>query len=292
MDTFINPYTDFGFKKLFGEEQSKHLLISFLNDLLGEREQITDLTFKNTEHLPVVNSQRKAVFDIFCTNDKGEHFIVEMQKAKQDYFKDRSVFYSTFPIQEQAEKGSEWNFELKAVYCIGILDFRFNDHKDCTEVIHTVQLKNQHNQLFYDKLKFIYVEMPNFNKTLEQLETHQDRWFYFIKNLANLQHIPELFRDDIIYQGFETARIASLNDIEKDVYQDSLKVYRDMFSVIQTSKIEGFDEGFNGGFNKSTVAGITGLLHQKILTDKQIATALKVTVEQVAALRLTLGDNK
>ena len=85
-------------------------------------------------------------------------------------------------LKQQAKKGV-WDFKLKAVYCIGILDFVFSEHKDLKDVIHTVQLKNQHNHLFYDKLKFIYIEMPHFDKTLEQLEYHCDRWLYFIKNL-------------------------------------------------------------------------------------------------------------
>ena len=246
MAVFINPYTDFGFKKLFGEEKNKKLLISFLNDVLGDTEHIVDLTFHNTEHLPDGGAQRKAVFDIYCTNDKKEHFIVELQKAKQNYFKDRTVFYSTFPIQQQAEKG-EWDFKLKAVYCIGILDFIFSEHQDRKDVIHNVQLKNQHNQVFYDKLKFVYVEMPHFNKTLEQLESHCDRWLYFIKNLAELEHIPTLFEDDIISQGFETARIAALDKKERSVYELSLKEYRDLYSVMKTATREGFDAGKTAG---------------------------------------------
>jgi predicted transposase/invertase (TIGR01784 family) len=242
MEVFINPYTDFGFKKIFGEEQNKELLISFLNDVLGGTEKIVDLTFHNTEHLPDGGRQRKAVFDIYCTNDKQEHFIVELQKAKQNYFKDRTVFYSTFPIQQQAQKG-EWDFKLKAVYCIGLLDFVFSEHKTLKEVIHTVQLKNQHHQVFYDKLKFVYIEMPHFNKSLEQLESHCDRWLYFIKNLAELEHIPALFNYDIIYQGFETARIAALDQKERKHYESSLKEYRDLYSVMKTAKQEGFDEG-------------------------------------------------
>ena len=221
MDVFINPYTDYGFKKLFGEEKNKHLLISFLNDLLGKEETITDLTFKNSEQLPSTSVSRKAIYDIYCTNDQGEHFIVELQKAKQNYFKDRSIYYSTFPIQSQAVTG-EWDFKLKAVYCIGILDFVF-DKNAKPVVIHIVELKNQDNQVFYDKLKYIYLEMPNFNLPLEQLDSHRDRWLYFIKNLANLHEIPELFKDDIIYQGFETAKIAALNVTEQAIYQKSLR---------------------------------------------------------------------
>ncbi|RYX85157.1 Rpn family recombination-promoting nuclease/putative transposase, partial [bacterium] len=115
---YINPFTDFGFKKIFGEEASKPLLIDFLNALLPPQNQIVNLAFKNTEQLGQTDSDRKAIYDIYCENETGEKFIVELQKAKQNYFKERTVFYSTFPIREQAEKG-EWNYNLKAVYCIG-----------------------------------------------------------------------------------------------------------------------------------------------------------------------------
>ena len=210
-----------------------------------------------------------------------------MQKAKQNYFKDRTVFYATFPIQEQTKKG-DWDFKLKAVYCIGILDFTFNSHKENSEVIHTVQLKDQNHQLFYDKLKFIYIEMPRFEKNLEQLESHQDRWLYFIKNLADLQHIPDLFIGDIIYQGFETARIAALDDVEQQVYQASLKEYRDMFSVIKTAK----DDSLKEGELKRAMEGAINLLRLKLLTDEQIASTMRLTIEQVAELKKKLDNDK
>ncbi|MFT4927557.1 MAG: putative transposase/invertase (TIGR01784 family) [Phenylobacterium sp.] len=294
MQVFINPYTDYGFKKLFGEEKNKHLLISFLNDLLGGEEQVTDLTFQNTEHLPDGGSkQRKAVFDIYCTNAKDEHFIVELQKAKQNYFKDRTVFYSTFPIQQQAKKG-DWDFNLKAVYCIGILDFVFSDHKDLKDIIHTVQLKNQHNQLFYDKLKYIYIEMPNFNKTLEQLENHCDRWLYFIKNLDTLEEIPELFRDDIIYKGFEVARIAALNKKERASYESSLKEYRDLYSVMKTAKQEGIIIGEARGEARGEAKAIESVAITMLnagMPDEQIATLTKLSIAEVAAIRAKLTAN-
>lgn len=155
------------FKKIFGEEASKPQLIDFLNALLPQENQIVELSFKNSEFLGRTELDRKAVYDIYCENDKGEKFIVELQKAKQNYFRDRTIYYSTFPIQEQAEKG-EWNYRLKAVYCIGILDFTFDDYEaepEKSEVVHTVKLKNQHGKVFYDKLTYIYLEMPNFKKT-------------------------------------------------------------------------------------------------------------------------------
>ncbi|MCU0450850.1 MAG: Rpn family recombination-promoting nuclease/putative transposase [Bernardetiaceae bacterium] len=125
---FVNPFADFGFKKIFGEEASKPPLIDFLNALLPEASKITDLAFKNTEQLGAAEADRKAIYDIYCENEKGEKFIVELQKAKQNFFKERTIYYSTFPIREQAEKG-EWNYDLKAVDCVGILDFTFDDYR-------------------------------------------------------------------------------------------------------------------------------------------------------------------
>jgi predicted transposase/invertase (TIGR01784 family) len=94
-EKYINPFTDFGFKKLLGSEFNKDLLIDFLNQVLGDREQIKDLTYLNTEKLGKTASDRKAVFDLYCENEKGNKFIIELQNVSQQYFKDRSVFYST-----------------------------------------------------------------------------------------------------------------------------------------------------------------------------------------------------
>ncbi len=154
-DVYVNLFTDFGFKKIFGEEPRKELLISFLNTLLPERHQIAALQYAKQEYQGESALDRKAIFDLNCTSSSGERFIVELQKAKQNYFKDRSLYYATFPIQEQAQRG-EWDYKLSAVYTVGILDFCFDEDHGSTEVVHTVQLKNQHHQVFYDKLTFIY----------------------------------------------------------------------------------------------------------------------------------------
>jgi predicted transposase/invertase (TIGR01784 family) len=184
-DKYINPFTDFGFKKLFGTEPNKDLLIDFLNELLRKDEgEIRDITFLSKEQLGRTIDDRKAIFDIYCENESGDKFIVELQKAKQNYFKDRSIYYSTFPIQSQAEKG-DWNFQLKSVYTVGILDFIFEENKGDKEVFHhEVQLFDKNSQIvFYDKLTYIYLEMPKFSKTIDELETHFDKWLYIIQNL-------------------------------------------------------------------------------------------------------------
>ena len=238
---YINPYTDFGFKKIFGEELSKPQLIDFLNSLLPEKDKIASLTLKNNEQLGTNAIDRKAIFDIYCENEKGEKFIVELQKAKQNYFKERTIYYSTFPIKEQAEKG-EWNFNLTAVYCIGILDFTFDDYETETErveYLHTIKLKNQHGKVFYDKLTYVYVEMPNFLKTKTELENRLDKWLYFIKHLEDFQNIPTIFSDDVFEQAFEQAELSKLDQTDLDIYESSLKVYRDLKNTIDTA----FDDG-------------------------------------------------
>ena len=243
---YINPFTDFGFKKIFGEEASKPLLLDFLNALLPTASQIKDLSFKNTEHLGQTAVDRKSLFDIYCESFSGEKFIVELQKAKQNYFKDRTVYYSTFPIREQAEKG-EWNYKLKAVFCIGILDFTFDDYEnepERNEVVHTIKLKNQHGKTFYEKLTYVYIEMPNFKKSETALETRLDKWLYFIKNLEDCQSIPSIFKDELIFeQAFEKAELAKLDSVQSESYESSLKEYRDIKGYIDTAFDEGKVEG-------------------------------------------------
>ncbi|WKN43916.1 Rpn family recombination-promoting nuclease/putative transposase [Tunicatimonas pelagia] len=164
-EKYINPFTDYGFKRLFGEEPNKDLLLAFLNELLkNEQGRITELTYLKSDKLGSSEADRKAVFDLYCQNERGEKFIVELQKTKQKFFKDRTVYYSTFPIREQAQRGSDWTFELKAVYTIAILDFVFDeDQHEPNKFRYDVKLTDIDTcQIFYDKLTFIYLEMPKY----------------------------------------------------------------------------------------------------------------------------------
>ena len=282
MAKYINPFTDFGFKKIFGEEASKPLLIDFLNALLPQANKIISLAFKNTEQLGQTEADRKAIYDIYCENERGEKFIVELQKAKQNYFKERTIYYSTFPITEQAEKG-EWNYNLKAVFCVGILDFTFNDYEsepEKSEVVHRIQLKNEHGKTFYEKLTYVYLEMPNFTKKEGELSTRLDQWLYFIRHLEDFQTIPSIFKDEVFAQAFEKAELSKLGQTELHKYENSLKIYRDLKGVLDTAfddgKIEGKIEGeINGrrkvalslkqdGFSMNEIRRLTGLSEEEI----------------------------
>ncbi|QEP43492.1 Rpn family recombination-promoting nuclease/putative transposase [Ectothiorhodospiraceae bacterium BW-2] len=290
-DRYINLFTDFGFKKIFGEEASKPNLISFLNTLLPEKHHIIDLSFSKNEQSGSTVLDRKAIFDLSCVSQNGDYFIVELQKAKQNFFKDRSLYYATFPIQQQAQRG-EWNFKLAAVYSIGILDFIFDEDKqDKNEkhrVIHQVQLKDQANKLFYDKLTFIYLTLPNFKKSIDELETLQEKWFYLFRHLHELDNIPQKLQETVFEQLFEQAQIARFEPQEREAYESSLKYYRDLKNVIDTAHDEGRTEGrvegkVEGKYEKAVEVA------QKLIPimkdDIQIASISRLTIEEVIALR-------
>jgi len=279
---YINPYTDFGFKKLFGEEANKNLLIDFLNQLLPSYHQIVNLTFMNSERSGSSKIERKAIFDIHCENEKGERFIVEMQKEKLKFFKDRAVFYTTFPIKEQAEQG-EWNFKLMTIYCVAILDFTFDDERKQKNYLSNVQLKDQFCQVFYDKLTYIFIEMPRFNKTEKELETHFDKWLYFLKNLENFEEIPAILQENVFLQGFRTAEIANFNKKQLGEYEESLMVYRDLKGVIDTSFEEGMEEGRKEGIDAGRKEMAKGL-KQKGIELSIIAEISGFTLEEIKKL--------
>ena len=268
-DKYISPFTDFGFKKLFGSEPNKDLLIDFLNELLRkETGEIIDLTYLSLEQLGRDSDARKAIYDIYCENQQGEKFIVELQKAKQNYFKDRSIYYSTFPIQQQAQKG-DWDFQLKAVYTIGILDFVFAENKGDDKIFHhEVKLFDQKTQtVFYDKLTYIYLEMPKFQKTEAELETHFDKWLYVLKNLEDLTKRPAKLQERIFEKLFQQAELAAYSEEEYAEYEHSLKIYRDLKNSIDTAFADGKAEGIlqtaknlkQAGFSTEAIAQATGL---------------------------------
>jgi predicted transposase/invertase (TIGR01784 family) len=245
-ERYINPYTDFGFKKLFGTEMNKDLLISFLNALFcGTKKEITDVQYLNGEHLGDGYGDRRAVFDVYCQTEDGGRFIVEMQKAEQTYFKDRSIYYSTFAIREQAPKGKQWDYHLEDVYTIGVLNFKFpNGEYPADSYRHEIKLKDvEDNHIFYDKLTFVYLEMPKFNKTEDELVTMFDKWMFVLRNLGRLLDRPKALQDRIFQKVFEQAEIARYSREERREYEASIKNYWDYYSTMKTATDKAIAKG-------------------------------------------------
>jgi predicted transposase/invertase (TIGR01784 family) len=238
---YINPLTDFGFKRIFGEERNKALLIDFLNEIIEEERKIVEIEYQPTFQTGIWEKSRGAVFDIFCKNDRGELFIVEMQKVRQAYFVERSLFYSGFAIQKQALKG-EWDFDFKAVYTVALLDFNlFEENDDSSdfqiERIHLVRERT--GKKYSNKLNLIFLELPKFRKELPELTTHFDRWLYSLKHLPKLNSQPEEVKGEIFDELFEEAKINNLTEQDMETYNKSVLKYADVRSAMTYARTEG-----------------------------------------------------
>lgn len=246
-ERYISLLTDFGFKRIFGTKPNKDLLINFLNSLFEGFQVIKDVKYLNSEHVGDVFAERKAIFDVYCENERGEKFIVEMQNAYQKYFKDRSLFYSTFPIREQAPKGADWNFKLEHVYTVALLNFDLEEEAfDQDDINHDVGLLDKKtHKVFNDKLSFKYVEIAKFDKTEDELVTLYDKWLYVLKNLSRLDKRPAALKEKVFTKLFEEAEIARFTPTELKEYEDSLKAYRDVKNSIDTALEKGREEGKN-----------------------------------------------
>jgi predicted transposase/invertase (TIGR01784 family) len=262
---YLNPLTDFGFKRLFGTEMNKELLISFLNALFHDKD-IRDVSYLNSEQLGDSEDDRRSVFDVYCEDAQGDKFVVEMQNVYQEFFKDRSVYYATIPIRDQGKKG-DWDFELKAVYTVGVLNFCLTD--DSEHYVHEVKLVDLGTkEVFYDKLTFAYIEIPKFNKDEEHLETMWDKWMFVLRNLSHLMDRPPALQERVFTRLFEQAEIAKLSKTELRNYTYGMDTLRDYKNGLATAKKQGIALGRQEGITLGTEKGIA-------LTSRKIALSLK-----------------
>ena len=286
-ERYISLLTDFGFKRIFGTKPNKDLLINFLNSLFEGFQVIKDVKYLNSEHVGDVYAERKAIFDVYCENENGEKFIVEMQNAYQRYFKDRSLFYSTFPIREQAPKGADWNFKLDHVYTVALLNFDLSEEAfDKDDINHDVGLLDKKtHKVFNDKLSFKYVEIAKFDKTEDELVTLYDKWLYVLKNLSRLDKRPAALKEKIFSKLFGEAEIAKFTPTELKEYEDSLKAYRDVKNSIDTAlekgreegRAEGREEGRAEGREEGRVEGVIQVAKKLLESGMDVDTIMKMT---------------
>ncbi len=238
---------------------------------MPEKSNITTINYLKTEKLRRAVTERKAIFNLYCENDKGEKFIVELQRAEQDYFKERSIYYSTFAIQEQAKKG-KWDYNWQGVYTIAIMDFSFTQSLHKNVKTQVVLYDEENRMVFSDKLKYIYLEMEKFNKSIEELENHYEKWLFILKNLHLLDEIPNELQEKAFQKVFNVAEIAKYNPKDRQNYENSLKYYRDMKNFLDLQykigqKEKGIEIARNmilDNFDINVIAKITGLSIEQI----------------------------
>ena len=212
LGVYINLLTDFGFKRIFG---IKEVMIHFLNTVLDIKGGITDISYGNPERHGLTADERKAIYDLYCTTGNGEHIIVEMQAIRQQYFKDRVLLYATRLFQEQSikgkVKGKDWDCNLHPVFSINILDFYLDQDVETEKYTSYVQLMDRDAKtVFYDKLTFVYIELPRFTKELSQLKSFFEQWIFIIRHLHELNEAPEALSNEIFETVFQQAAIARM----------------------------------------------------------------------------------
>lgn len=281
----INPFSDYGFKLIFGQEKTKPLLISFLNSLLEGEKEIVDLTYQNLEQLPGTVDGRRSIYDVYCTTSDGKHIIVEMQYKAQDNFKERSLYYLSLAIGNQGKRGKDWQFEMDAVYGVFFMNFRLNEtSKFCTDVI---LADRETGELFSDKLRQIFLELPQFTKSESECTTNFDRWIYTLKHMENLKTIPfQPYMADFKLLE-EITDLASLSKEDRERYDESLKVYRDNMAVLAFAKKEGIEIGIEIGIEKGIEKGMETMARKLKLRGMDTSSIAEITglnLDQINAL--------
>ena len=267
---YIDPLSDWGFKRLFGTEVNKDFLRAFLQDLFPDKE-ISDITYMKPENQGLTRSDRQAVFDVACRTVGGERFIVEMQKRNQERFRERCLYYATFPIQEQAVKG-DWNYSMSPVYMVSIMDFELihgvrnvevNEISGTDKRIFRYSLREDNTgELMTDRLKFVFIEIGNFSKEAEdskeaeELVTGTDKWMYVLKNLARLTDRPAGLQERIFIKLFEAAEIAAFSPEERKQYEHDMMTENDYRNTIEFAKDKAREEGMHEGLRRGLDEGM------------------------------------
>jgi len=247
MGKFINQFTDVGFKRIFGQEVSKPVLITFLNALLEGEHHILDLKFLDKEQPGESIDDKSLIYDIYCETDTGERIIVEMQNRYQSYFKNRSIYYIARSISRQGEPGSSWNYDdVKAVYLIAFLNFKLSDIS--SEFRTDVALMDMvHKTQFSDKLRLIFLQLPYFEKEVDDCVTIFEKIIYVLKNMDVLKRMPWLAQDAVFQKMASITDVSTLTKEERINYDENLRKYRDTVAVMQGQWDLGHEEGREEG---------------------------------------------
>ena len=290
---YIDLMVDWSFKRVFGTEVNKDILIEFLKVVFPQF-AITDITYIPTEQLGIMEDDRKAIFDVLCKTEDDKTFLVEMQRGAQKHFFERALYYTSFPIMKQGKKAiakekeegaKPWNFSLDGVFFLGILDFEY-EQDEMTE--HRYQLlETKTLKQMTDKLEFVFVEVSKFDKSEDELETDLDKWLYLLKNMSTLLERPAALRDRIFGRLFDVAEYARLDDEERKNYVESMNTARDTYNQIDYALNKGIgigrEEGIEIGREKKAYEIARNLLAMKLDIDS-ISKATGLTKEEVAKL--------
>ena len=261
MGKFINPFTDFGFHRIFGQEVHKELLIDFLNQLFFGEHYIEDITFLNPIQTPETLDDRGIVFDVHCKDSNGNLFVVEMQTGGQPEFHDRGLYYLARAISNQGQKGKDWKFVLQPVYGVFLLNYKMDvNSKFRTDVI---LADRETGRMFSDRIRQVYLELPYFQKEPDECENDFERWIYLLKHMDTLERMPFKAKKAVFDKLLEVADVANLSKEERIQYDEALKRYRDYKNTIDYAEEKGILKGKESTARNMKADGLSHSIIQK-----------------------------
>jgi predicted transposase/invertase (TIGR01784 family) len=264
---YLSPFRDVTFKKIFAQEETNDLLLDFINAVLPLEWHVKTVKLVRAEREPYIHESRALIFDILCVGDNGETFIVEMQRAYQDWFIDRSIFSLANVICAQIKRG-ENQIKLKPTFFIALLDFTLDDPKLTNDPVQEITLKNQHGHEVYKKMRIFFLQLPLFPQEVDKLKSRLDEWVISLEMLDKGWPVPEpLARDPLLKKLSDTLAVASMNEAEMRAFQRELTNIRDHNAYVLTAENKGRREGIAEGI---TIGKEEGAKKEKLATVRRL----------------------
>ena len=283
------------FKLVFGRESTKDVMIEFLNQVIPDR-RIADLEFIDKEMHPVERDCKGAVYDMFCKTDDGSRIIVEVQRRKQPFYPERALYYSTFQIQRQVEAGAE-EYDFLPVYVVNLLDFEMDKDSSDSKVMSVYRLyEEQSHRLLTDRVTFIFIELPKFNKTIDELDGNILEGMYFcFKNMTVLESRPEVLDHQVFAKIFEASELYNMDKITRDKVLHKMTTERDLRNQMAYARkeaiAEGLAEGRAEGLAEGRAEGRAEGLTEATMQIARNMRSMELDVEVIAKVTgLTVGE--
>ena len=298
---YINPFIDYGFKKLFATEGNKDILISFLNAVIEDTaDPIVDLTYKNVVLIGDFNGARDSYLDVYCETSKGRQFIVEMQNSWQPFFRDRTLYYAAKAISNQAvkddptkrtrgkgkkgkKKKKKWDYRLNEVFIIAVMNFSFPEEEyGADEYYHRIMLTDlTDHHVFYEKLTFIYLEMEKVGEAPLDMSRPLDRWLTALYRLWGEEELPEELDEPVFQKLYKEAEYACFTPDQQLTYVRSWKRELDIYNQLEGGRILGHEEGLEEGLKEGRVLGREEGLKEGLLEAARNMKALGLDDETI-----------
>ena len=286
----LNPKVGFAFKKLFASPENKDLLISFINSMLSEDEQISDIELKNPYNIANYRKSKMTILDIKAVDEKGVWYDIEMQLAEQSFYDKRAFYYWAKVYSDQIESGDDFEV-LRKTIAINILDFNYIDEEDFHNVYKVFNEKSKKE--FSNIFEMHFVELNKFNKDYSSLTSTLDRWIAFL-NMAyeiDVNKIPEeLAVDKEIKKALEKLDIMYLDSEEREIYENDLKAMRDYKAGLKTAERKGMEKGREEGKLEAKIEMAKNFLKMG-LDIEQIAAGTGLTSEEIRKLKSEYINN-